>query len=159
MDGNILQKIHMDQWNSSLFLSTMKRDCLSNQSKHGAGGTDDWYHICRRSRDQIEDTSPKHPLTRESIRTNDNRSILYGKFKVSHNPGTQSEYAPKRNLTKSVYYTANTTTGQWEVSTTTLYTNDYNGRNLPVEAISKTLDKDGKQTNTNRVSYVYQDCQ
>lgn len=74
-------------------------------------------------------------------------------------PGTQAEYIYKNNITKSMYYSGDPVTGEWKVESSTLYTHDYNGKNLPVESVAQNLDKNGVQTSTSRTSYQYLDCQ
>ncbi|HKZ38913.1 MAG TPA: hypothetical protein VJ184_14725 [Chryseolinea sp.] len=167
-NGNILQKMtRVDQFGNTNtpFLEYNQDGLLVKSIETRSGSTDEFRYQYDAEGQQIRferyiNAKPSSAYTNEYDNKDNPFKQLYGKFKGHPTiPGTQSVYAPKHNVTKSVYYNANTTTGQWEVYNTTLYTNDYNGRNLPVEVISKTLDKDGKQTNTHRISYTYQDCQ
>ena len=56
-------------------------------------------------------------------------------------------------------YTGDPGTGEWKINGTTPLYLDYNNKNLPTEVVGQTLDDKGIQKNTNRTSYVYQDCQ
>jgi YD repeat-containing protein len=67
-------------------------------------------------------------------------------------------YATKHNVTSETSYKANAS-GQWEITSSSSKTYDYNSKNLPVEVITKSLDKDGKQTGSGKITYLYQDCQ
>ena len=63
------------------------------------------------------------------------------------------------NAVKEVAYAGDPATEEWKVIATSLYTYDYNNKNLPTEVVSQTLDNNGVLTNSGRASYVYQDCQ
>jgi YD repeat-containing protein len=167
-NGNILQKMtRVDQVGNTNtpFLEYNQAGLLVKSIETRGSTTDEYRYQYDADGQEIRferyiNAKPSSAYTTEYDNKDNPFKQLYGKFKGHPTlPDTRSEYSPKRNITKSVYYTANITTGEWEVSNTTLYTNDYNGKNLPVEVVSKTLDKTGKQTNTHRISYVYQDCQ
>jgi hypothetical protein len=74
-------------------------------------------------------------------------------------PGTQAEYEYKNNIIKNISYDGDSVTGEWKVGNTTLYTYDYNNKDLPIEVVGQGLDESGMQTSTTRTSYTYQDCQ
>jgi YD repeat-containing protein len=66
-------------------------------------------------------------------------------------------YTTKHNVISENSFKANPT-GQWEITSSSTKTYDYNSRNLPVEIIIKNFDKDGKQTGSGKTNYQYQDC-
>ena len=74
-------------------------------------------------------------------------------------PRVQADYELKHNVIKEMSYNGDPVTGEWKINSTTLYTLDYNNKNLPTEVVGQRLDDKGIQKNTNRTSYVYQDCQ
>ena len=74
-------------------------------------------------------------------------------------PRVRADYQLKHNAVKEASYDGDPGTGEWKVIGTSLYTYDYNNKNLPTEVVGQTLDGNGILTNINRASYVYQDCQ
>jgi len=66
-------------------------------------------------------------------------------------------YTTKHNVINETSFIANPA-GQWEVTSSSTKTYDYNSRNLPVEIIIKNFDKDGKQMGSGKTNYQYQDC-
>jgi hypothetical protein len=166
-NGNMLLKLtHVDKFGKTEtpFVEYNQAGLLIKSVETWSGGTDEMRYQYDAAGNEVRseryiNAKPSSAYTQE-YDTKDSPFIqLYGKPKGHPTiPGTQSEYAPKHNVIKSVYYNANITTGQLEVENMTLYTIDYNARNLPVEVVSKTLDKAGKEIRTHRVSYVYQDC-
>ena len=74
-------------------------------------------------------------------------------------PRVRAEPKYKNNAVKEVTYAGDPATEEWKVIGTSLYTYDYNNKNLPTEVVGQTLDSNGILTNITRASYVYQDCQ
>jgi hypothetical protein len=167
-NGNKIQKMtRVDQYgNSNSPFLEYNNGGLLIKSIDTRGGLSDEFRYQYDEEDQeirferYINAKPSSASAYEYDDKNNPNQQLYAKFKGHPTvPGTQSIYGPKHNMTKSTYYTANPMTGNWEVSSSTLYTHDYNGKDLPTETITTSLDKNGIQTNSSRTSYLYQDCQ
>ncbi len=166
--GNKLQKMtRVDMYGNSTspFLEFNAQGWLTKSIEtYGGGSTDEMRYEYNAEGDNIRteryiNAKPSSAWTNEFDTKENPFLLMYKKYKGHPTvPHTQPEYAPKHNLTKSTYYGASAT-GQWEVASTTIYTNDYNARNFPVDVIVKTLDKNGVQTSSYRTSYQFMDCQ
>lgn len=166
-NGNKLQKLtNVDAYGNSEspFLEYNQDGLLVKSIETYGGGTDESRYTY--DSDGNMTRSERYINTKPASATSYEFDGKENPFKASYEnlkghptvPRAQPEYAPKQNLTKLSHYNA-TTAGQWELSSYSVYTHDYNARNLPVEIVTKNMDKDGKETSTQRESYEFQDCQ
>jgi YD repeat-containing protein len=166
-NGNKVQKMtRVDQYGNttSPFLEYDNAGRLIKSIETSGGSSDEFRYQYDADGQLVRyeryiNSKPSSAFTSEYDNKESPSRQMYPKLKGDPNiPRIQADYELKNNVTKEVSYNGDVGTGEWKVNSTTLYTYDYNNKNLPTEVIGQRLDDKGIQTTTNRTSYVYQDC-